>query len=124
MPNGVPCQPAHARFGFACAHHVVSTACFRRFRLAWRAQDSLVTHFGHFVHEDRQLPVMWHTALLTFVQRYKDNLTPEGEQTSLPRLASLVDSPPHHANGPAASRGRGMHISAPSPTTWIHDTAS
>ncbi len=35
-----------------------------------RVIDSLVEHFVRFEKEEKQLPVLWHQALLVFVQRY------------------------------------------------------
>ncbi len=32
--------------------------------------DGLVDHFIRFQREERQLPVVWHQALLCFVQRW------------------------------------------------------
>ena len=34
-----------------------------------RVVDTLVAHFHSFVNDERELPVLWHQCLLTFVQR-------------------------------------------------------
>eukprot|EP01063_Lacrimia_lanifica_P041180 TRINITY_DN9546_c0_g2_i1.p2 TRINITY_DN9546_c0_g2~~TRINITY_DN9546_c0_g2_i1.p2 ORF type:complete len:456 (+),score=220.26 TRINITY_DN9546_c0_g2_i1:77-1444(+) len=39
--------------------------------------DLLVKHFHQFVKDTRELPVLWHQCLLTFVQRYKENFLEE-----------------------------------------------
>eukprot|EP01061_Rhynchopus_euleeides_P021301 TRINITY_DN34765_c0_g1_i1.p2 TRINITY_DN34765_c0_g1~~TRINITY_DN34765_c0_g1_i1.p2 ORF type:complete len:452 (+),score=204.61 TRINITY_DN34765_c0_g1_i1:127-1482(+) len=45
--------------------------------------DLLVKHFHQFTRETRELPVLWHQCLLTFVQRYKEHFMEE--QVSLIR---------------------------------------
>jgi len=47
----------------------------KKYNLPFRVVDSLVHHFSRFFTEERHLPVVWHQCLLTFVQRYKRNLT-------------------------------------------------
>jgi essential nuclear protein 1 len=39
--------------------------------------DAVVNHFLSFSVEERDLPVLWHQALLVFVQRYKQDITQE-----------------------------------------------
>ena len=43
----------------------------KKYALPRRVIDSLVQHFTSFIDESRELPVVWHQSLLTFVQRYK-----------------------------------------------------
>jgi len=42
----------------------------KKYALPFRVLDSLVFHFLRFENERRKLPVLWHQALLIFVQRY------------------------------------------------------
>ena len=42
----------------------------KKYALPYRVVDSVVFHFIRFRSERRELPVLWHQALLTFVQRY------------------------------------------------------
>ena len=42
----------------------------KKYALPYRVVDSVVFHFIRFRSEKRELPVLWHQALLTFVQRY------------------------------------------------------
>ncbi len=49
----------------------------KKYALPFRVVDALVFHFIRFRNDPRQLPVLWHQALLVFAQRYKEDLTPE-----------------------------------------------
>lgn len=49
----------------------------KRYSLPYRVIDALVDHFVSFTREERQLPVVWHQALLCFVQRYKAEIRRE-----------------------------------------------
>lgn len=40
-------------------------------------------NFIRFESDRRELPVLWHQALLTFVQRYKEDLSPDQKQSLL-----------------------------------------
>lgn len=40
----------------------------KKYALPYRVVDALVHHFLKFRNEDRELPVLWHQAFLTFVQ--------------------------------------------------------
>jgi hypothetical protein len=42
----------------------------KKYSLPYRVIDALVDHFVGFMKEERQLPVLWHQALLVFVQRF------------------------------------------------------
>ncbi|XP_002963678.2 bystin [Selaginella moellendorffii] len=57
----------------------------KKYSLPHRVIDAVVSHFVKFTEEERQLPVIWHQCLLTFVQRYKNSLT-EADKGSLKRL--------------------------------------
>ena len=42
----------------------------KKYALPYRVIDALVHHFYKFTHDQRELPVLWHQALLVFAQRY------------------------------------------------------
>lgn len=60
----------------------------KRYALPYRVIDSLVDHFTSFAKEERQLPVVWHQALLCFVQRYKAEIRRE-DKDSLRALCKI-----------------------------------
>ncbi|KAJ9469417.1 Bystin [Diplonema papillatum] len=49
----------------------------KKYDLAYQVIDMLVKHFHEFVRDLRELPVLWHQCLLTFVQRYKEHFVEE-----------------------------------------------
>jgi len=49
----------------------------KKYALPYRVVDALVFHFLGFEHDSRELPVLWHQALLTFAQRYKADISSE-----------------------------------------------
>lgn len=55
----------------------------KKYALPYRVLDSLVFHFLRFENDKRVLPVLWHQALLVFVQRYKEDLTHEQKEAIL-----------------------------------------
>jgi essential nuclear protein 1 len=57
----------------------------KRYALPYRVVDALVDHFTSFRDEERQLPVVWHQALLCFVQRYKAEIRAE-DKVALKKL--------------------------------------
>mmetsp|Transcript_20644 Transcript_20644/g.40886 ORF Transcript_20644/g.40886 Transcript_20644/m.40886 type:complete len:371 (+) Transcript_20644:628-1740(+) len=48
----------------------------KKYSLPYRVIDGMVQYFCIFEGDSRQMPVVWHQNLLTFVQRYKTDLTP------------------------------------------------
>ena len=44
--------------------------------------------FGRFMSEKRKLPVLWHQSLLTFIQRYKEDVA-SGQKDALLELTRL-----------------------------------
>merc|ERR1711991_367783 len=52
----------------------------KKYALAFRVIDAVVNHFLTFRVEQRVLPVLWHQALLVFVQRYKQDITVEQKE--------------------------------------------
>jgi hypothetical protein len=49
----------------------------KKYALPYRVIDRLVEYFNSFMEERRNLPVIWHQAVLVFAQRYKEDLTKE-----------------------------------------------
>lgn len=60
----------------------MKTLLDKKYSLPHRVIDQLVTYFHDFHKDERRLPVCWHQALLTFVQRYKAQFT-TSQKTSL-----------------------------------------
>jgi essential nuclear protein 1 len=52
----------------------------KRYALPYRVIDALVYHFIKFQTDKRELPVLWHQALLVFVQRYKEDISSEQKE--------------------------------------------
>merc|ERR1712029_1141026 len=52
----------------------------KKYALPYRVVDSCVFHFLNFRSETRTLPVLWHQAFLTFVQRYKQDISSEQKE--------------------------------------------
>ena len=55
----------------------IKTLLNKKYSLPAPVIGSLVRHFANFQHDDRELPVLWHQALLVFVQRYKNEVQDE-----------------------------------------------
>ncbi|XP_040156735.1 bystin [Anopheles arabiensis] len=49
----------------------------KRYALPYRVVDAAVFHFLKFEQDKRELPTLWHKALLTFAQRYKNDISSE-----------------------------------------------
>ncbi|KAJ8734044.1 hypothetical protein PYW07_014595 [Mythimna separata] len=58
----------------------------KKYALPYRVVDSVVFHFIRFQSEHRNLPVLWHQSLLTFVQRYKADISTEQRDALLELL--------------------------------------
>jgi len=58
----------------------VKTLLDKKYALPFRVIDALVFHFVKFEHDHRILPVLWHQALLVFVQRYKEDISSEQKE--------------------------------------------
>ena len=52
----------------------IKTLLNKKYSLPAPVIGSLVKHFAHCIHDNRTLPVLWHQALLVFVQRYKNEV--------------------------------------------------
>lgn len=58
----------------------------KKYALPYRVVDAVVHHFVKFQLDDRQMPVLWHQALLTFSQRYSGELSSEQKEALLQLL--------------------------------------
>jgi len=52
----------------------------KKYALPYRVVDAVVFHFLSFRSEKRELPVLWHQCLLTFCQRYKQDISSDQKQ--------------------------------------------
>jgi len=52
----------------------------KKYALPYRVVDAVVFHFVRFTRDERELPVLWHQALLTFIQRYKADISSEQKE--------------------------------------------
>ncbi|CAH0393701.1 unnamed protein product [Bemisia tabaci] len=60
----------------------------KKYALPYRVVDAAVFHFLRFERDPRELPVLWHQALLTFCQRYKGDISSEQKEALLKLLRS------------------------------------
>jgi essential nuclear protein 1 len=75
--------PFHMHVFILCSSRVLAHAysafwafiLYSRYALPHRVIDAVCDHFLSFVGERRELPVLWHQALLVFAQRYKHDVT-------------------------------------------------
>ena len=58
----------------------IRTLLDKKYALPYRVIDAVVFHFLRFKTDTRTLPVLWHQALLTFVQRYKEDMSVEQKE--------------------------------------------
>lgn len=58
----------------------------KKYALPYRVVDAAVFHFLRFQRDSRELPVLWHQSLLTFVQRYKGDVSTEQREALLELL--------------------------------------
>ncbi|KAJ3367158.1 snoRNA-binding rRNA-processing protein [Allomyces javanicus] len=86
----------------------------KKYALPYKVVDAIVFHFLRFKTDARDLPVLWHQALLVFVQRYKIDITTEQKDA----LLDLIKFKGHYAITPeirrelANSTPRGGGVSA------------
>ncbi|CAH0557474.1 unnamed protein product [Brassicogethes aeneus] len=64
----------------------------KKYALPYRVVDACVFHFLRFERDTRELPVLWHQAFLTFVQRYKADISSEQRDS----LLELLKKQNHH----------------------------
>lgn len=55
----------------------------KRYALPYRVIDAAVFHFIRFENDKREMPVLWHQSLLTFAQRYKNDISSEQKEALL-----------------------------------------
>ncbi|RVW87283.1 Bystin [Vitis vinifera] len=72
----------------------------KKYALPYRAVDAVVAHFIRFIEDTRIMPVIWHQSLLTFVQRYKNQLRKEDKDS----LKTLIENQRHRLVTPDISR--------------------
>uniref|UniRef100_A0A6B2L608 Bystin n=1 Tax=Arcella intermedia TaxID=1963864 RepID=A0A6B2L608_9EUKA len=72
----------------------------KKYALPFRVIDALVQHFLRFRDEKRPLPVLWHQSLLSFSQRYKQEITLEQKQ----QLKLLLREKTHYLITPEIRR--------------------
>merc|ERR1712177_47091 len=72
----------------------------KKYALPYRVVDSVVFHFLNFKSDKRNMPVLWHQALLTFVQRYKSHVSSEQKEALLELLLHQI----HHKITPEIRR--------------------
>jgi essential nuclear protein 1 len=70
----------------------IRTLLDKKYALPYRVIDAVVFHFLKFLHDPRTLPVLWHQSLLTFVQRYKEDMSLEQKEA----LIELIRSKNHY----------------------------
>lgn len=59
----------------------MKTILNKKYSLPYKVIDAMVNYFKGFINDDRDLPVIWHQNLLTFAQRYKNELSDEQKET-------------------------------------------
>lgn len=72
----------------------------KKYALPYRVVDGVVFHFLRFERDSRELPVLWHQAFLTFVQRYKSDISSEQKEA----LLGLLKKQSHHTITPEIRR--------------------
>lgn len=59
----------------------IKTLLNKKYSLPAPVIGSLVKHFANCINDNRTLPVLWHQALLVFVQRYKNEVQDEARNS-------------------------------------------
>ena len=70
----------------------IRTLLDKKYALPYKVVDAVVFHFVRFTSDQRDLPVLWHQSLLTFVQRYKEDMSVEQKGA----LMELIRKHTHH----------------------------
>ena len=73
----------------------------KQYALPYKVLDALVFHFLRIFKTEKQLPVLFHQSLLSFSQRYKNDITQEQREAL---LEVNNGSRGHHAIGPEVKR--------------------
>lgn len=84
----------------------------KKYSLPHRVIDQLAEYFGQFESDERRLPVCWHKALLTFVQRYKGQFTTKQKT----QLKAVIRKQVHNSITPEIRRELNSQVQA-SPMT-------
>ncbi|XP_012259393.2 bystin [Athalia rosae] len=96
----------------------------KKYALPYRVVDAVVFHFLRFSTDTRELPVLWHQALLTFAQRYKSDISSEQKEA----LLALLKKQSHHTITPEVRRElqhakcRDIEVTEPAVEQMITDT--
>lgn len=73
----------------------------KKYSLPHSVIDTLVDHFYSFVEDERELPLVWHRCFLIFVQRYKNDFSPDQRDRLEKHLLKIHW---HSGIGPEAKR--------------------
>jgi essential nuclear protein 1 len=92
---------------FGTTSILIATLVNKKYALPLQVVETLVMHFCAFGHDNRMLPVVWHRALLIFVQRYKYDLSDDQRR----RLKELLSVHWHEAISSEVRR----ELNAPKP---------
>ncbi|XP_076636785.1 bystin [Colletes latitarsis] len=93
----------------------------KKYALPYRVIDGVVFHFLRFESDPRELPVLWHQALLTFAQRYKSDISSEQKEA----LLGLLKKKFHRTITPEIRRElqhakcRDLEITEPKPEPMV-----
>jgi len=79
---------------------LIATLLNKKYALPLRVIETLVMHFCAFGGDPRSLPVVWHRALLLFVQRYKFDLADDQRR----RMKELLKVHIHESISPEVAR--------------------
>jgi len=85
---------------FGTTSILLATLLNKKYALPLQVIEQLVAHHCAFGNDERGLPVIWHRALLVFVQRYKFDLNDDQRR----RLKELLRVHFHEAIGPEVRR--------------------
>jgi essential nuclear protein 1 len=78
----------------------IKTLLNKKYALPVPVIASLVRHFASFIDDDRDLPVLWHQALLVFCQRYKNEVKDQARES----LRLVMKKHYHHKITPEIRR--------------------
>jgi len=73
----------------------------KRYALPYKVLDSLVFHFLRIFKTEKEVPVLFHQSLLSFAQRYKNDITQEQREALLEVNNGLKG---HYSIGPEVKR--------------------
>lgn len=82
MLHSAACIVKIAQMPYSGANSVfLRTLLDKKYSLPFRVIDIVCSHFASFSADERKMVVLWHQALLVFVQRYKADLTQQQKDT-------------------------------------------